>query len=297
VLLSDVVREAVDMSMPLVDGGKHALTVALPDATICLHADRHRVAQILSNLLNNAAKYTLPGGAIAIRAQVEGDEVAITVADNGIGIAANALDAVFDMYAQEHAGAQMAQGGLGVGLNLVQRLVKLHRGRVAAASDGAGQGSQFTVWLPLPEDGVMPPPEPEAEASVHQVALPGASTLRILVVDDNVDAAETLQALLEMNGHMVTAVHDGAAALTQAAALVPDVVFLDIGLPDMTGYEAAQAMRQIDGMAGATLIALTGWGAEQDRRRSSQAGFDHHLTKPADFGIVEQLIRDVAARK
>lgn len=294
VLLADAVREAVDMSMPLVERGRHALAVHLPDGPVGLHADRHRVAQILSNLLNNAAKYTPPGGALAIRAQIEGDEVAISVLDNGIGIAADALEGVFDMYAQAHAGAEMAQGGLGVGLNLVQRLVKLHGGRVAATSAGVGQGSQFTVWLPLPADSATPPPL----AAV--AALPAARTepgvLRILVVDDNVDAAETLQALLEMNGHAVTAVHDGASALLQAAALLPHIVFLDIGLPDMTGYDAAEALRRIAGMEGATLIALTGWGAEQDRRRSSQAGFDHHLTKPADFLIVEQLIRDVAEK-
>jgi len=294
VLLADAVREAVDMSMPLVERGRHALAVHLPDGHVGLHADRHRVAQILSNLLNNAAKYTPPGGALEIRARIEGAEVAISVLDNGIGIAADALEGVFDMYAQAHAGAEMAQGGLGVGLNLVQRLVKLHGGRVAAASAGAGQGSQFTVWLPLPADSATPPPV----AAV--AALPAARTepgvLRILVVDDNVDAAETLQALLAMNGHAVTAVHDGASALLQAAALLPHIVFLDIGLPDMTGYDAAEALRRIPGMEGATLIALTGWGAEQDRRRSSQAGFDHHLTKPADFLVVEQLIRDVAEK-
>jgi CheY-like chemotaxis protein len=252
------------------------------------------VAQILSNLLNNAAKYTPPGGALEIRAQIEGGEVAISVLDNGIGIAADALEGVFDMYAQAHAGAEMAQGGLGVGLNLVQRLVKLHGGRVAATSAGVGQGSQFTVWLPLPADSAAPPPV-VADAAL-QAAQTDPGVLRILVVDDNVDAAETLQALLEMNGHTVTAVHDGASALLQAAALLPQVVFLDIGLPDMTGYDAAEAMRRIAGMETSTLIALTGWGAEQDRKRSSQAGFDHHLTKPADFLIVEQLIRDVAER-
>ena len=294
VLLADVVREAIDMSMPLVDGGRHALSVNLPAERVCLHADRHRLAQILSNLINNAAKYTPPGGAIEVRARLENDEVAIAVLDNGIGIAANALEAVFDMYAQAHAGAEMAQGGLGVGLNLVQRLVKLHGGRVAAASGGVGLGSQFTVWLPLPADSAEPL-VPSAVAAL-QAAQAETGGLRILVVDDNVDAAETLQALLEMNGHVVTAVHDGATALLQATALLPQVVFLDIGLPDMTGYDAAEAMRRIEGMERATLIALTGWGAEQDRRRSSQAGFDHHLTKPADFGIVEGLIREVAER-
>jgi PAS domain S-box-containing protein len=298
VLLADVVREAVDMSMPLMEARKHALTVLPPDASLVLHADRHRVAQVLSNLLNNAAKYTPQGGAIEIAARIVAQEVAITVSDNGIGIAAPALEMVFDMYAQAHLGTEMAQGGLGVGLNLVQRLVKLHGGRVAASSGGAGMGSQFTVWLPLPQDAlaglpVAAAPEP---ATAPVSAAPGG-VLRILVVDDNVDAAETLQALLEMNDHAVSVANDGAAALRLASEDLPQVVFLDIGLPDMSGHEAAEAMRRIPGMEDATLVALTGWGAEQDRRRSSEAGFDHHLTKPADFTMVENLIRDVAASR
>ncbi len=301
VLLADVVREAVDMSMPLVDARKHALALRLPQAPLALHADRHRVAQVLSNLLNNAAKYTPQGGAIELAARVEANEVALTVSDNGIGIAGPALETVFDMYAQAHLGTEMAQGGLGVGLNLVQRLVKLHGGRVTASSAGAGMGSQFTVWLPLPQDalaeapgmaGTRTAPEP---AAARVAATPGG-VLRILVVDDNVDAAETLQALLEMNDHTVSVANDGAAALRLAGEDLPQVVFLDIGLPDMSGHEAAESMRRIPGMENATLVALTGWGAEQDRRRSSEAGFDHHLTKPADFTMVENLIRDVAAR-
>ena len=301
VLLDEVVREAVDMSTPLVEAGRHALEVTLPQEPLALRADRHRVAQVLSNLLNNAAKYTPQGGAIAIAARVErnGDanEVAVTVSDNGIGLSAPALETVFDMYAQDHAGSGMAQGGLGVGLNLVQRLVRLHGGRVAASSEGPDMGSQFTVWLPLPQDGEVAAPDGASQAAPAVAAtVAPAGVLRILVVDDNVDAAETLQALLEMSEHLVTVAHDGAAALRHAEATLPQVVFLDIGLPDMSGFEAAEAMRRIAGMEGATLVALTGWGAEQDRQRSSQAGFDHHLTKPADFGIVENLIRDVAAK-
>ena len=294
-LLADVMREAVDMSMPLVDARKHALTVRAPDAGLALHADRHRVAQVLSNLLNNAAKYTPQGGAIEIAARVEANEVAITVSDNGIGIAAPALETVFDMYAQAHLGSGMAQGGLGVGLNLVQRLVRLHGGRVAASSAGVGQGSQFTVWLPLPQGAPAPDRGPDIASGGAALAAPAAG-LRILVVDDNIDAAETLQALLEMSDHAVSVAYDGAAALRLAAQVLPQIVFLDIGLPDMSGFEAAEAMRRIAGMEGAALVALTGWGAEQDRQRSSRAGFDHHLTKPADFGMVENLIRDVAAR-
>ncbi|WP_229520384.1 MULTISPECIES: ATP-binding protein [Massilia] len=297
VRLDDVVREAVDMSMPLVEAGKHALSVRLPQEPLALHADRHRVAQVLSNLLNNAAKYTPQGGAIELVVRVEANEVALTVSDNGIGIAAPALETVFDMYAQAHLGSGMAQGGLGVGLNLVQRLVKLHGGRVAASSAGAGMGSRFTVWLPLPQGALAGLPSAAApEPVTAPVSATPGGMLRILVVDDNVDAAETLQALLEMNDHTVSVANDGAAALRLAGEDLPQVVFLDIGLPDMSGHEAAEAMRRIPGMEDATLVALTGWGAEQDRRRSSEAGFDHHLTKPADFTMVENLIRDVAVK-
>ncbi|WP_312510737.1 ATP-binding protein [Massilia sp.] len=299
VMLDAVVRQAVEMCAPQIEAGRHVLTLRLPEAPVALQADRHRLAQILSNLINNAAKYTPQGGAIEVAAEVRRtdggrEEVAISVSDNGIGIAPDMLQTVFDMYAQVKDAAGMAQGGLGVGLNLVQRLVQLHGGRVCAASEGAGRGSCFTVCLPLPAGGDA---APEAVVAAEQPAAPAASgSLRILVVDDNVDAAEILQALLEMNGHAVMLAADGASALRQAAAHLPQVVFLDIGLPDMSGYEAAAEMRLIDGMAHATLVALTGWGAEQDRQRSRRAGFNHHLTKPADFDTVERLIADVAAK-
>ena len=295
-VLEEVVREAVEMSRPLIEAGQHALAISLPDEAVVFSADRHRVAQVLGNLLNNAAKYTPPGGAIAVTARMDGADIAISVSDNGIGLAPDMLETVFDMYAQVHSAAGMAQGGLGVGLNLVRRLVALHGGRVGAESGGPGQGSSFTVWLPLPREGMLPM-ETDVVADLPVEAAPAGSGLDILVVDDNVDAAETLQALLEINGHTVVVAHDGAAALALAEARAPQVVFLDIGLPDMSGHDAATTMRRLPGMAGATLVALTGWGAEQDRQRSSQAGFDHHLTKPADFDIVERLIGEVAAQR
>ena len=298
VLLADVVREAVEMCAPQIEAGRHALSLRLPPDAIALRADRHRLAQILSNLINNAAKYTPPGGAIEVAAQVEAGAppaVAISVTDDGIGIAPDLLESVFDMYSQVKDAAGMAQGGLGVGLNLVRRLVQLHGGSVVATSMGAGCGSRFTVRLPLPAAGAATPAGSAAPAN-DAAPLPALdAALRILVVDDNVDAADTLHALLDMNGHAVTVAHDGAAALRAAARTLPQVVFLDIGLPDMSGYEAAAEMRLIDGMAHATLVALTGWGAEQDRQRSRRAGFDHHLTKPANFDTVERLIAEVAA--
>jgi PAS domain S-box-containing protein len=296
VTLDEVVRDAVEISMPLVTASAHHLTLRLPDTAVALCVDRHRIAQVLSNLLNNAAKYTPKGGRIAVEAVLQGDEVAVTVVDNGIGIGADVLPHVFDMYVQAHDGQAMAQGGLGVGLNLVRRLVELHGGRVGAESGGAGQGSRFTVWLPLAQgtpaaDTAAQPAAATAAEAAH------ARTLRVLVVDDNLDAAQTLGALLEMSGYAVVLAHDGAAALSAVSTAPPHVVFLDIGLPDRSGFEVARAMRGIAGMEDATLVALTGWGAEQDRQRSSEAGFDAHLTKPADFDSVQQLLREAAARR
>jgi len=300
VTLHDVVRAAVEISTPLVSAGDHGLALHLPQAEVALCVDRHRIAQVLSNLLNNAAKYTPKGGRIAVEAALQGGEVAISVIDNGIGIGFDVLPHVFDMYVQAHDGHAMAQGGLGVGLNLVKRLVELHGGRVGAESGGTGQGSRFTVWLPLAQ-GTGPQPDaalPDDAAASNGTATPAApEALRVLVVDDNVDAAQTLGALLEMSGHAVALAHDGAAALAAARAQPPHVVFLDLGLPDRSGLEVGQALRGLAGMQAATLVALTGWGAEQDRKRSSEAGFDAHLTKPADFDSVERLLREVAASR
>jgi PAS domain S-box-containing protein len=299
VLLAAVVHDALEMSMPQIESGGHALTVALPDDAVLLDADRHRIAQVLSNLVNNAAKYTPKRGRIAVGAALETRSVdgrpcpgvAISVLDNGIGIAPAVLTHVFEMYTQVHDSAAMAQGGLGVGLHLVQRLVALHGGAVAADSAGAGQGSRFTVWLPLAADCGCPPAD-----VIDAPAAPAATGLSVLVVDDNLDAASMLGELLQAAGHRVVLAHDGAAALASAAQHVPAVVFLDIGLPDMSGLAVAVALRRIDGMAGATLVALTGWGTQEDRARTQQAGFDLHLTKPAQFDSVDALLREVAAR-
>jgi PAS domain S-box-containing protein len=295
VALADVVQDAVDMSMPLLNAARHRLAVRLPEQPVLLHIDRHRMAQVLSNLLNNAAKYTPADGRVELDAHAGNGELIITVTDNGIGIDAALLPTVFDMYAQAPAGETMAQGGLGVGLNLVRRLVQLHDGRVAAHSDGAGKGSRFTIWLPLPLRGEAAAP---AAAAVEEVAPPAGDKrrLRILVVDDNTDAADILATLLEYIGHSVTVVHDGAGALASTAADPAQVVFLDIGLPDMSGYEAAPMLRNMHSMAEAKLVALTGWGADSDKQRASEAGFDHHLTKPADFKQVEALLDRIAAQ-
>ncbi len=290
VLLADVVNDAVEMSMPLIQSGNHRLDLRLPDTGIVLFVDRHRLAQVLSNLLNNAAKYTPKGGHIVIEAELGPRQIALVVVDNGIGIDAGKLPTIFDMYTQVHEGEAMGQGGLGVGLNLVKRLVELHGGEVAARSDGAGLGSRFTVRLPY-EAGETAAPA-DARQKNTPAAPPVALRLRVLVVDDNIDAADTLGALLTMCGHEVALAHDGGEALAKAADLRPDVVFLDIGLPDRSGFDVGRDMRRIPGMARAMLVALTGWGAEQDRQRSADAGFDAHLTKPADFDSVNLLLQE-----
>jgi len=319
VALAEVLKEAVDMSMPLVSAGGHRLVTRLPGHPVNLHVDRHRLAQVLSNLVNNAAKYTPRDGIIELEARIDaantpgaaaGSEHAhlvVTVSDNGVGMSAEVLGTVFDMYSQAPGSAGMAQGGLGVGLNLVQRLVALHDGTVDAESGGAGSGSRFTVRLPLlgdfvgdfvggPVGALVVAPQRPGEAGQEQDAAGQAppDRLRVLIVDDNVDAAESMGALMEFSGYAVRAAHDGAGALAALDGFRPQVVFLDIGLPDQSGLDVARAIRKIDYMAGAVLIALTGWGTEQDRRRSTEAGFDRHLTKPVDFAHLQAILAEVA---
>ncbi|WP_065310522.1 ATP-binding protein [Janthinobacterium psychrotolerans] len=298
VTLDVVVTQAIEISMPLVTAGGHQLDVKLPPGGVALHVDRHRIAQVLSNLVNNAAKYTPQGGAITVAARIDAvaKQVVIDVRDNGVGIAADVLATVFDLYAQAPGSEGMSQGGLGVGLSLAQRLVQLHGGQVEAASAGIGHGSRFTVRLPLFDGDQLP--EAVAQTAAPAASAPASATaMQVLLVDDNVDAAETLSALLEFSGYEVMVAHDGASALELAAQSPVPLVLLDIGLPDMDGYAVAVAMRKMDGMQQATLIALTGWGSEQDRLRSQQAGFDLHLTKPVDFAALQTTLAQVAARQ
>ncbi len=296
VTLAAVVSQAIEISIPLIRAGRHQLSVELPPDSVALDVDRHRMAQVLSNLVNNAAKYTPQGGAIAVAARIDAvaNQVVIEVRDNGVGIAAEVLATVFDLYAQAPGTEGMSQGGLGVGLSLAQRLVQLHGGQVEAASAGIGHGSRFTVRLPLSDHEAVPEPVGEI---VPPASIAPAATMKVLLVDDNVDAAETLSALLEFSGYDVMLAHDGASALEKAAQWPVPLVLLDIGLPDMDGYAVAVAMRKMDGMQDATLIALTGWGSEQDRLRSRQAGFDLHLTKPVDFTALQATLAQVAARQ
>ena len=289
VALSTIVDGALEVSRPAMQAARHTLTVNLPAAPLFLDADGTRMAQVLGNLLHNAAKYTPDGGEISISAAVEGDDVMLRVADNGIGIPSGMLTSIFDMFTQiQYTGAR-AQGGLGIGLALVRQLVEMHGGSVRAESDGKGRGSAFTVRLPASDF-----------TSEHRVVSADSSDdaqmrpLRVLVVDDNVDAARSLETILTMMGHDAHSAFSGAEAVRMVAHEPPDFVFLDIGLPDFSGYEVAMNIRRILADRTVVLVALTGWGSEDHRRRSTEAGFDHHLTKPADTAIIRRILQGIA---
>lgn len=259
----------------------------MPEEPLWLDVDLVRMSQVLSNLLSNAAKYTPPGGQIRIEGGMEEGEVVLRVSDTGIGIAPDAIGSIFDMFTQVTRSLDRSKGGLGIGLSLVRHLVSLHGGTVGADSRGPGQGSTFTVRLPAAP--VQAAAEP---AGADGAALRAGASLRILVADDNVDAADSLSALLAAGGHTVRTVYDGMQALEQAPSFGPDLAFLDIGMPGMDGYQTARALRALPELKGLRLVALTGWGAQEDRARSREAGFDRHLLKPA---APEQLAEILAA--
>jgi len=288
--LNAIVTNAVETSLPLIDKHRHAFDLQLHAAPLPVQADATRIAQVIGNLLTNAAKYTPPGGALSLRVTQDGTHALITITDNGVGIPAASLESVFEMFSQVGSNRQHAQGGLGIGLSLVRQLVDLHGGAVSAHSEGIGKGSTFVVRLALDDAPATAPPE-----EVAAQGTPAASALRILVTDDNVDAAVTLSMLLEMAGHAVTVAHDGQQALNMAAQCRPDVVFLDIGLPDMSGHDVARGLRQIAGLERCTIVAVSGWGAQDDLARSSAAGFDAHFTKPVDSSRVLDYLAVVAA--
>ncbi|WP_051971614.1 PAS domain S-box protein [Massilia sp. 9096] len=294
VALSDVLRNAVETSLPLIEAGRHALDIDVPSEELFVDADPTRIAQVVANLLNNAAKYTPAGGRIALSLRRVDSLALIEVLDTGIGIPAAALGGLFDMFSQVGSEIDRSQGGLGIGLSLVRQLVQMHGGSVAAASAGARQGSRFTVRLPLAGASAPGAPLSGSAGTPAVVPAPAPGGLCILVVDDNVDAAVTLAMILEMDGHGARVAHSGGEALGLVRELQPDVVFLDIGMPGMDGYQTAEAIRKLPAVRQPCLVALTGWGAEHDRMRSAGAGFDHHLTKPADLGALQDLLARVA---
>jgi signal transduction histidine kinase/CheY-like chemotaxis protein len=272
--LRDVLRAAVETSSSMMETRRHHLTVRLPDEPLVVDGDAVRLTQVFSNVLQNAAKYTDPGGRIDLLVRNDGNRVVVTVQDNGIGIPPELLPRIFDLFMQVPVSIDRSQGGLGIGLTLVKRLVQLHGGEVAVESDGTGRGSRFTVRLPLEVAQVSP----SAPPSVDTAASP--EPLRILVVDDSHDAADTLAQALQLQGHAAECAYSGPAALRRAEELDADLVLLDLGLPEMDGYEVAQRLRRQQGRHRPYLVALTGYGAPRDRERSQSAGFDDHKVKP-----------------
>jgi PAS domain S-box-containing protein len=276
VALFDVVDAAVEAARPTLNGKNQELSLSLPAEPVLLDADPLRLSQILSNLLMNAAKYSDPGSHIEVAATLDGDTLSLSVKDDGIGIAPESINGIFEMFSQIEGVTGRSDGGLGIGLALVKGLTELHGGTVEAHSGGLGQGSEFIVCLPLS------PRHPSAFSRAAAAAPTPPVRRRILIADDNRDAAESLSMLLELAGHEVRVAHLGRAALSIAQAFRPDTAVLDIGMPDLSGYEVAQELRQEPWATKIQLIALTGWGQEDDRRRARAAGFDHHLTKPID---------------
>ena len=288
VSLALIVTNAVEASRPLIESGHHQLTVTLPEEAVYLDADLTRMAQVLQNLLNNAAKYTPSGGKIELHATFDGRQVAIRVTDNGIGIPPEMLSQVFGLFTQVGRSIEWQTGGLGIGLTLVQRLVEMHGGKVDAYSAGLDKGSEFTVRLPASVGSG------QGLAPLVGATPAAAARLRILVVDDNIDAADTLADLLRATGHEVQTAYDGIAAVAAARSFLPDAVLLDIGLPKLSGYDAARQIR-LQGVRRLLLVAVTGWGKDEDRRRSQEARFDHHLVKPVDPAALERILASVAA--
>jgi PAS domain S-box-containing protein len=285
VKLVDVVHAALETSQPLIESGGHQFTMQMPGGQILLEADPTRLAQVISNLLNNAAKFTPRGGHITLKVERTGEEAVLRVKDTGIGIPAGALPLIFELFAQADPSLERSHTGLGVGLTLVQRLVELHGGVVEAHSEGVNRGSEFVVRLPL-----APRPAPAVAAPAQREASAACRPLRILVVDDNVDATSTLAALLDLSGHDVRTAHDGPQGLEELASFPADVVILDIGMPKMNGYTVATRIRAQRTEPQPLLIALTGWGQEEDRQRSRAAGFDHHMVKPVDPAALDRLL-------
>jgi signal transduction histidine kinase/CheY-like chemotaxis protein len=282
--LNAVIRRAAEGARPLLDSRAHGLEVQLPEEPIRLEADPTRLEQVISNLLDNAAKYTMPGGHVWVSAAREGNEAVIRVRDTGIGVPPDVLDRVFEPFVQSDGSLARTEGGLGVGLTLVRSLVQMHGGRVEASSPGLGQGSEFVLRLPAaqPVEAAVPAAEPAVPVAPR--------SLRVLVVEDNIDAAESLATLVRLWNHDVAVVHDGRTALEAARQQQPEVVLLDIGLPGLDGYQVARRLRNELGLDHTLLVAMTGYGQPEDRRRSREAGIHHHFVKPVEPIVLRNLL-------
>lgn len=293
--LGTIIDSAVETVAPMLVASAHQLNVLRPEIDIALLADRERLSQVFSNLLSNAVKYSDPGSPIDVAIHQHGDSVEISFEDRGMGLTAEQQDQIFELFAQVDTALERARGGLGIGLTLARRIVEMHGGQLRAHSEGPGHGSRFVVHLPLKPPLSAPAPElvqpPAAEAP------PGASC-RALVVDDNLDAAHTLATILQLLGHATQCLSDPHQVVAAVDAFAPDIVFLDIGMPGMSGYDVARRLRARHATADAlTLVALTGWGQPEDRRRTAETGFDHHLVKPADLAAIERICGEVVKRR
>jgi CheY-like chemotaxis protein len=284
VKLSSVIHQAIEASRPLLESAGHDLIVDLPDEPIYLNADPARLAQVFGNLLNNSSKYTQPNGSISISAKRIGEEAVVTVKDDGAGIPGNKLDSIFDMFTQVDRTAERSQGGLGIGLTLVKRLVEMHGGSIEAKSEGEGKGSEFVVHLPILKTA---PPVELPKAPFETEAEP---TRRIVIVDDNRDSADSLATLLQITGNETYLAHDGIEAIELIEKHRPEVVLLDIGLPKLNGHEVCRRVRKQPWGKHIVMIALTGWGQDEDRRKSEEAGFNGHLVKPVDYDKLLKLL-------
>ena len=286
--LQTALQRAVEMSQPLIEAGNHALTISLPDGAILVDGDLVRLTQLFSNILNNAAKYTPSGGQIAVNLECDDHNATVTIRDSGIGISSEDIPQIFEAFSQVQSSLEKAQGGIGIGLALVKALVDLHGGRIRVRSDGPGLGSEFEVMLPLahhPQHGEDIP----ASFGGTQVA---SQQRRILIADDSRDSADSLAELLRMTGYEVEVAYDGRQALAEAERFKPNIALLDIGMPEMTGYEVCRGIRLRPWGTDMIVIAQTGWGQDDDRRRTSDAGFDHHLVKPIDLGLLFNLLEE-----
>jgi signal transduction histidine kinase len=286
--LRAVLDSAIETAMPLLIADRHALEVTMPDEEIPLYADQDRLSQVFSNLLNNAVKYSASGTPIALTASSDGSNVEIAVTDSGIGLAPGKTDEIFEAFAQIDTSVERSRGGLGIGLTLVKRIIELHGGRIFAHSDGLGRGSRFTVVLPLEPipAGVGTPAPAQSAANVR---------CRALIVDDNRDSADTMAMMLQMLGHETECIYDPRQTSDAVASFDPDIVFLDIGMPGLSGYDVARGLRATAGPQ-LTLVAVTGWGHAEDRRRTTEAGFDHHLVKPADMAAISAICNALTPR-
>jgi signal transduction histidine kinase len=293
IALSDVIKTALDASNPLIIAGRHELKFDMPDGPVWLDADLMRLSQVVSNLLNNAAKYTPEGGTIVLSTRREGNEVVVTVSDNGVGIPSDMLPRVFDLFTQVRDTLDRSRGGLGIGLALVKQLVEMHGGSITAESAGPGGGSAFRLRLPALElePASSDVTEPDSRLS------PQKATLKVLIVDDNVDVAQTMGWMLETIGHDYRMVHEGKLAVETASEYRPDAILLDIGMPGMDGYAVCRALREQTLFDDTVIIAQTGWGQTQARAGPGGSGFDHHLVKPVAMDRLEELLADIASAR